>query len=116
MQVVEVAGGKLRHKLRELRPDVRRKVLVLRQDEPDVAGRVPQLLRRICEQRRQRLERPVHHATSIGFLARFGVPNRLVSVVPPEQPFPKEKPQEPRRSYASSLISRCAVGITKRSS
>ena len=55
-------------------------------------------LRRIAQQRRQHLEGLGHHAISIGFLARFGLPNRLVSVVPPEQPLPNEKPHEPRRS------------------
>ncbi len=51
----------------------------------------------IAQQRGQYLERP-HHATSIGFLALRGEPNRLVSLSPPEQPLPKVKPQEPRMS------------------
>ena len=61
-----------------------------------------QLAGRIAEERRQNLERLRHHATSIGVLARLapdlGVPNRLVSLVPPEQPLPNVKPHEPRRS------------------
>ncbi len=52
----------------------------------------------IAQQRRQHLEGPGHHITSIGVLAFLGVANRLTSVAPPEQPLPKEKPQEPRRS------------------
>jgi hypothetical protein len=43
-------------------------------------------------------------------------PNRLVSLAPSEQPLPKEKPQPPRTSKAFSAYSRCAEGITKRSS
>src|SRR6185312_3794464 len=90
LQVVEVAGGKLRRQLRKLRPDAPRQIFVVGQDKTDVSRRVAQLLGRIDEQRRERLERAVHHTTSMGVLARFGVPNRLVSVVPPEQPLPNE--------------------------
>ena len=64
----------------------------------DFASRLLQFGRRIGQQCRERLEGLDHHTTSIGVLARLGVPNRLVSVVPPEQPLPNEKPQEPRRS------------------
>ena len=64
----------------------------------DLAGGQFQFLGRVSQQRGQCLEGPVHHTTSIGVFARFGVPNRLVSLTPPEQPLPNEKPQEPRRS------------------
>ena len=64
----------------------------------ELAGGRLQFCRRIAQQRRQGFECPAHYSTSIGVLARFGVPNRLVGVSPPEQPLPKVKPQEPRRS------------------
>lgn len=45
-------------------------------------------------------------------------PNRLTAeLLPPEQPLPKLKPQPERSAKASeSASSRCALGITKRSS
>ena len=59
-----------------------------------------------------------HGQTSarIGIVRFFSPPNRLVSLVPSEQPLPKLKPQPPRTLKAFSAYSRWVVGITKRSS
>ncbi len=52
----------------------------------------------------------------MGMVRFFSLPNRLVSLVPSEQPLPKLKPQPPRTLKVFSAYSRCVVGITKRSS
>ena len=98
LQVVEIAGGDFSQQRVQLVADARRDHLPGIDRLADLAGRLLQLDGRIGQQYRERLQGLDHHTTSIGVLARLGVPNRLVSVVPPEQPLPNEKPQEPRRS------------------
>ena len=123
LEVEEVAPAESGGERRKRRPILGRNQSLRRDGGLDLRQGGDEVLRGIGEHRRQRLERPGgivagHHATSIGLEAFFGllVPKRLVSVAPPEQPLPKEKPQEPRRSALSSFHSRCAVGMTKRSS
>ena len=80
----------------------------------DLAGGGLQRLGRIGDQGREGPVGAGHHDTSIGVFGFFAS-NRLKPVLP-EQPSPKEKPQEPRIWKVSSPVSRCAVGMTKRSS
>ena len=67
---------------------------------PELAGSGLDLLVGIAEQDRQDLEDRVHQNTSVGVCTVFLrlAPNRSGEEVPPEQPLPKEKPQEPRVS------------------
>ena len=63
-----------------------------------------QLLSRIREEERDHFQRNVHRRapqkTSVGVCTVFLrlAPNRSTVELPPEQPLPKEKPQEPRTS------------------
>ncbi len=63
-----------------------------------------QFLARIGEQERDDFQRRVHQTCSLKMsvgvctVLRFLAPKRSASDVPPEQPLPKEKPQEPRTS------------------
>ena len=116
---LEIEEVRRRQRLRQRRQRLDRRRVEHRiggKMQRDVPHRVAQPLVGIAEQGRKGLQSQ-HHITSIGFFARpaVRVANRLV-VSPPEQPLPKVKPQPPRSACASSLNSRCAVGITKRSS
>ena len=98
LQIVEIADRDLAQQKIELAPHRGRKQSLPIHGGGDFGDGFLKLGRRIAQQHRQRLEGSRHHITSIGVLARFGVPNRLVWVVPPEQPLPKVNPHEPRRS------------------
>ena len=61
-------------------------------------------------------KRRAHTAALIGMVRFFSLPNRLVALLPSEQPLPNEKPQPPRTLNAFSAYSRCVDGMTNRSS
>ncbi|CAM5326180.1 hypothetical protein AFEL58S_00857 [Afipia felis] len=97
LQIVEIAGRKLVDQHIELLACGKRHQPFLVENGAEQRGRRNELFGGVCQERRQDLER-LHHATSIGFLALRGEPNRLTSFSPPLQPLPNEKPQEPRIS------------------
>ena len=98
LQVVEFSHHKILDERIELATDIGwKQPLALDHRAAFRRGRL-QFRSRIAQQRRESFEGPGHHTTSIGVFAFVRVANRLVSVVPPEQPLPNEKSHEPRRS------------------
>jgi hypothetical protein len=83
---------------------------------------IPQLVVRIIHQHTHQFQQT--HGVSSRFFCRFGGTTLVVILravnksagLFPLQPLPKVKPQPPRSPKASFAYSRCAVGITKRSS
>ena len=98
LATAEIAGGELGQQSVQLIAHAKRYRRFLFDSLADFARSLLQFGRWIGQQYGERFKGFHHHTTSIGVLARFGVPNRFASVVPPEQPLPNEKPQEPRRS------------------
>ena len=99
LQVVDLAGRDILDQTRQGAARRRRHQLFLVEQRAKKLGRgLDQLLRSDSSEARTSTLNVRHHAISIGFLALRGEPNRLVSLLPPEQPLPKEKPQEPRMS------------------
>ena len=83
---------------------------------------LPEFVARVVQQHPDQLEQA--HSTTSSFSCRFGCtayvvvlrcPNRSAGLSP-LQPLPKVKPQPPRSPKVSLAYSRCALGITKRSS
>src|SRR5215467_5033125 len=98
LKIVKVAGRKFVQQVMQLIADTAGDQPVRIEHLADLASSHLQFGGGVSQQRGKRLQGLVHYTTSIGVFARFGVPNRLVSLTPPEQPLPNEKPQEPRKS------------------
>ncbi len=114
LQLVDVAPGQFSQQGAEGGAQRSRHQALPGQHRRDLAGGGLQGLGRIGDQGRQRPIAAGHYDTSIGVFSFFA--SKRLKPVLPEQPSPKEKPQEPRSWNASSPVSRCAVGMTNRSS
>ena len=101
LQIEQIARAQLIEQLEEPRPKAARHQPLGVEHAFQLRRAGGKLLARIAEQQRQDLEGIGHQNTSVGVSTvffRVGPPNRLASLMPSEQPLPKEKPQPPRRS------------------